>query len=126
MLAAGRVDSSGAGSSALECELQLQARGLGGAGEWAAIWSCAALFTDDSARFESLQALNARQQQLMARQQELVDVLDGKHRVRVYPALAINPCDCDLYRVLALYAIAICTAKESRIEANSSEVATSR
>ena len=68
-------------SGALECELQLQARGVGGGSDWDPIWRCATLFTDDSARFASLQTLNARHQQLLARQQELEDILDAKNRV---------------------------------------------
>jgi len=56
-----------------------------GGGDWEPIWRCATLFTDDSTRFESLQALNARHQALLARQQELEELVDSRNRVPFCP-----------------------------------------
>jgi hypothetical protein len=72
----GRVE----GASALECELQLQAKLPGQ--PWATLWACSALFTDNAARAKRLQVLATQQQRLAARQAELQSRLDEKTAVR--------------------------------------------
>ena len=73
------------GGSALEFELQLQAKLPGQ--PWATLWACCALFTDDAARAERLQVLATQQKRLAARQAELQDRLDERTAVRTAPML---------------------------------------
>ncbi len=56
----------------LECQLELQAKLPGSC--WAAAWTCHVTFSDDTARFAALQAVQEQRDALRARKEEV----DGK------------------------------------------------